>query len=172
MDEKHWCEAKYHSSRCSGGFWCHVKFRKFIVISPACKSRPTSVFSCHFAGHPQFWTWGIPKTFTSTSSVDMSINREIVAHWNKQRPDNVIITSVCLVFFFFFVLLRSINMWKPPVPVNLFDLRPLLYVSQTTNSCSCDGGLPVGSHPQTPVQIDWDVSARRQQWVSKKKWLL
>lgn len=99
MDEKHWCKAKYHSSRCSGGFWCHVKFRKFIIISPACKSRaPMSFFSCHFEGHPQFWTWGIPKSFTSASSVDMSIKRAIVAHLNKQRPDNVIITSLWVFF--------------------------------------------------------------------------
>ncbi|KAK2830479.1 hypothetical protein Q5P01_018410 [Channa striata] len=30
----------------------------------------------------------------------------------------------------------------------------------TTNSCSWDG---VSSHPQTPVQTDWDVSAHKQQ---------
>lgn len=70
------------------------------------------------------------------------------------------------------VFFSSINMWKPRVAVNLFDLWPLLCVSQTTNNCSCDGGIPVGSHPQAPVQTDWAMSAQRQQWVSKKKWLL
>lgn len=147
-------------------------FSQFIIIFsvPSLSCFLMAIFSCHFDGHPQFSTFVIPNSFTSTSKVDVSIKYAIVTHLNKQRPDNVVITSV-----YFSCCSEALTCESPPpprVPVNLFDLWPLFYVSQTTNTCSCDGGLPVGSHPQTPVQIDWDMSAQRQQWVSKKKWLL
>lgn len=87
-------------------------FSQFIIIFslPSLSCFLMAIFSCHFDGHPQFSTFVIPNSFTSTSKVDVSIKYAIVTHLNKQRPDNVVITSV------FLVLLWSINMWKPPPP--------------------------------------------------------
>lgn len=42
----------------------------------------------------------------------------------------------------FLVARRNINMWKPRVPVNVFDLWPLLCAWQTTAKYSCVGGNP------------------------------
>lgn len=71
-------------------------FSQFIIIFsvPSLSCFLMAIFSCHFDGHPRFSTFVIPKSFTSTGKVDVSIKYAIVTHLNKQRPDNVIITSV------------------------------------------------------------------------------
>lgn len=86
----------------------------------------------------RFLIFGTLKCFTSASKVNMSVK---VCVTFKQATSWQHYNHLCV----FLVPLRNINMSKPWVLVNLFDLWPLS-VSQTTNKCSWVGGLEAGSH--------------------------
>lgn len=105
-----------------------------------------------------FLIFGTLKCFTSASKVNMSIK---VCVTFKQAMSWQHYNHLCV----FLVPLHNINMSKPRVLVNLFDLWPLC-VLQTTNKCSWVGGLKAGSHrfwlteqrlPRATEWVNWLV---------------
>lgn len=124
-----------------------IKFDRFYTFSSSLIFDITNLILMDIF---RFLTFGTPKYFTSTRKVNMSIKYPSVCVAFKQAASWQHYNHLCV----FLVVLCNINMWKPWVPVNLFDLWPLC-VSQTTNKCSWVGGLKAGSHRSWWTQNEW-----------------